>query len=738
MKSYATRQSARVLFFAPFGSYTVHHQLDAVVATALRARGAEVAILRCDGVLGLCDQFAQADSPKSTCDNCRRCGDSFFAAFELPTIQLRQALTSADYAAVGDWIAGVDPSDYIDATFLGMPVGNWCTSSLCSYYRIITSALENPSVRQATAETHKKLLVSGALTVLSLSRILEQTKPSHMFCFNARFAAYRVAFQVARAHGVEVITHERGYADNTFTMFSNYGSIQTAPAFEGYQVWRDIPLVPAELARIKQYFVNRERGTDSNFEPFLDFTTDYAEVRALLRIPAEARMFGVFTSSEWEFDLCADYKTFVDQLELIERLMRVFRDRPKDYLVVRHHPYLGGNLSSLADHGFISRSYDLVRKAPPNVRFIMPGERLNSYALMNNLDGAIAFLSTAGLEAVARGVATACFKESAYRDALTAIIEDDGLVYLNTLVDALISKTHEFGVEDLRRLYRYQTMLICKLSNNFETFGIQNTYAHNIKVDKFRMISEGGDEALDRVCDHILLGKPILPQPTAEHWQRDIRDEDSGLAAILTELQAIRGKTRDAIRCQGGAFAEDPVSVIVIGDGSEKPLGLEASRYTNIELVPLDLASSDTYADLLNALRTTRGNLVTVGTSQVQYDEAFFSHSIHTLTSEGSSALGVLSGAWIRGSKGGIVDQIFSKRAPVVSLERIKSLCPTLEREPYRLLSLALVRREVVINFLESLGSLSLCSSESLEKIYIWLVQGGFVRSLGHGVVLPE
>ncbi len=738
MNSYATREPARVLFFAPFGSYTVHHQLDAVVASALRARGAEVAILRCDGVLGICDQFSQGDSTKSTCDNCRRCGDSFFSAFELPTIQLKQALTSADHAAVENWISGVDPRDYINATFLGMPVGHWCTSSLCSYYRIITNALKDPSMRQATAETHKKLLVSGALTVLSLSRIIEQTRPSHMFCFNARFAAYRVAFQVARANGVEVITHERGYADNTFTMFSNYGSIQTAPAFEGYQVWKDIPLVPAELARIQQYFVNRERGTDSNFEPFLDFTTDYAEVRALLRIPAEARMFGVFTSSEWEFDLCADYKTFVDQLELIERLMRVFRDRPRDYLVVRHHPYLGGNLSSLADHGFISRAYDLVREAPPNVRFIMPGERLNSYALMNNLDGAIAFLSTAGLEAVARGVATACFKESAYRDALTAIIEDDGLVYLNTLVDALISKTHEFGVGDLRRLYRFQTMLISKLSNNFETFGIQNTYAHNIKVDKFRMISEGGDEALDRVCDHILRGKPILPQPTAEHWQRDIRDEDSGLAAILTELQYIRAKIRTDTQNNSAAVTEDPVSVVIIGSGDEKPLGLETSRYTNIEVMPLELESAGTYADLLSALRATKGNLVTIGTQQVQYDEAFFSHSVQTLISEGANVVGVLSGAWIRGNGRAVEDQIFSKRAPEISLEKIKSLCPTLEREPYRLLSLALVRRDAFVNFLESLGALSLCSSEALEKIYLWIVKGNFVRSLGHGVVLPK
>jgi hypothetical protein len=686
----------------------------------------------------LCDQFAQSESPQAICENCRRCGDPFFEAFQLQTIQLKLALTPEDHTAVEQWIAGFDPTEYMSATFHGMPIGNWCTSSLCSYYRITTRAIGDSSVRVATAAVHRKLIISGALTAIALSRIITQTRPSHMFCFNARYAAYRVAFEVARAHGVEVITHERGYADDTFTVFANYGSIQTAPAFEGYHVWKDIPLVSAEYERVKQYFANRERGTDSNFEPFLDFTTDYATVRSLLRIPAEARMIGVFTSSEYEFDLCPDYKTFVDQLDLIERLMQVFRGRPDDYLVVRHHPYLGGNASSLADHGFISRAYDIARQAPPNVRCIMPGERLNSYALINNLDGAIACLSTAGIEAVARGVATASFKESMYRDALTAVIEDDGTVYLNTLIDELIKRTEDFGIADLRRLYRFQTMFISKLSNHFETFGIKDTYACNLRVHNFPMIRDGGDEALDRVCEHVLQGKPLLPQPTAEHRQRDAHDEDQALALTLSEIRALRTRTRAAARTQTQAVVENPVSLVLIGTGGTSPQGLGTSRYTNIEVIPVDLAASVTYTELVAALKTAKGNLISVGTPQVEYDEAFFSYSVDALSNAANQALGVLSGAWVRDGSGRVIDQIFSKRSPEVSLERIKSLCPAIEREPYRLLSLALMRREEAISFLESLGSLSLCSSEALEKIYHWIVQAGFIRSLGHGIVLPR
>jgi hypothetical protein len=418
--------------------------------------------------------------------------------------------------------------------------------------------------------------------------------------------------------------------------------------------------------------------------------------------------------------------------------MQVFRGRPDDYLVVRHHPYLGGNASSLADHGFISKAYDIARQAPPNVRFIMPGEALNSYALVNNLDGAIAFLSTAGLEAVTRGVATASFKESMYRDALSAVIEDDGTVYLNKLVDELIEKTSHFGVDDLRRLYRFQNMFISKLSNHFETFGIKDTYACNLRVNNFSMIRDGGDEALDRVCEHVLQGRPLLPQPTAEHIQRDEHEENQALALTLSEICALRTRIRAETRTQTQGLFEDAVSLVLVGAGGAIPQGLGTSRYTNIEVIPVDLAASATYAELVAALKTTKGNLISVGTPQVEYDEAFFSCSVDALSNEAAQALGVVSGAWVRDGSGRVIDQIFSKRSPEVSLERIKSLCPTIDREPYRLLSLALVKREEAISFLESLGSLSLCSTEALEKIYHWIVQGGFIRSLGHGIVLPR
>lgn len=730
---------APVLFFAPFGAYNVHHQLDAVLATALRARGVEVAAIRCDGLLPICDQHSQGDNREKTCSHCQACGNSLFSSFGVPCIQLRATLTDFDYKTAENWAQGLGVNEYSSAVFDGLPIGQWVTPSLCSYYRITAGVLRDSVVQAKTLENHRQLLVSGLLTYWSVTRMIAHIEPSHMVCFNARMASYRVAFEAARAMGVEVITHERGFRDDTFTLFSNYGSIQTQPVYDAFNTWKDIPLNHSELAKVGQYFDNRERGTDLNFDPFLDFATDYSAVRAALRVPADARLIGVFTSSEYEFSLCRDYDTFIDQLQFIERLMVVFRERPNDYLVVRHHPYLGGSTSSLADHEFINKAMEAARLSPRNVRIVMPGERLNSYALMNNLDGAIAFLSTAGVESVSRGVATACFEQSAYRDALTECIQDDGKRYLHALIDRLIAKTATFGVEDLRRLYRFQNTLISKLSNEFKTFGIKDIYAPLIKTENIGLIIDGGDEALDRACDHILKGSPLLPQPREEQRLASTRDEDDFLSARLEMTRSLRQRVRKETTNFEHCKTDHKVAVVTLGKREARPVGLETSRHTSIHLESMGEPEGLTYDDLARCIEAIPADLVTVASSHIEYDEAFISYAVDSLSkTEQDNKIGVLYGAWIRQSTGHIGDQIFSKRHPRVSLDRLKQLCPNLATEPYRLLSLVIFKKEAGLDFLHALGKTPFTSPHALEPIYAWLSRDSFDRCLGHGIVLPQ
>src|SRR5437773_2090550 len=108
----------RVLFFAPFGGFKVHHQFDAVLATALRLRGCESVIVLCDGIYAHCDVLVQS-GPKAAqdCAGCAGKGKTFFSSFDLPVLRLRDFIEPDDFPSAERWADQVPPSDYPEARF---------------------------------------------------------------------------------------------------------------------------------------------------------------------------------------------------------------------------------------------------------------------------------------------------------------------------------------------------------------------------------------------------------------------------------------------------------------------------------------------------------------------------------------------------------------------------------------------------------------------------------------------
>ena len=285
----------KILFFVPFGSFRVHNQLDAIAASALRIRGCDVRIIGCDGIYKNCDVLAwSAEYTFRDCANCAASGKAFFDAFKLPHLQLRNFLTQRDFELAQNWADSIDPSDYSEAMYNDLPIGKWVTSSVFSYFRITMEGLSQPRVR----EVHRQFLINGLLTYNAVFRILNEYKPTNMVVFNGRFAAYRVAFEVAREYGIDVITHERGFSDDTFMLYKNNTCIDTKPIFDITNAWKNIYLTKQQLAQVKQYLTNREQGLDINFPSFYNYNTDYLKVRSKLRIPINKKVLGVFLSNQ--------------------------------------------------------------------------------------------------------------------------------------------------------------------------------------------------------------------------------------------------------------------------------------------------------------------------------------------------------------------------------------------------------------------------------------------------------
>lgn len=701
----------RVLFFVPYGMFGVHNQVDAVLAVALRLRGAEVCVVRCDGIYPVCDVVAWAGaSSKEECVRCAGYGFDLFTSMALPVLQMRNYLKPADYADAARWAKEVPVSSYSSAEWNGVPIGEWVTSSVFTYFRTTPRGLGRPEVQ----DVHRRFLETGVLTWLALSRIMDEYQPMQCVTFNGRMAPFRVALELAGQRGIPVLIHERGWVDDTFIFYENENCLATQPIFDCADQWGDIPLTSAECLRVKDYLASREYGKGMNFPSFYNYKTEYATARHALRIPKHARVLLVFTSSEFEFAESDYYRGICDQLELIDRLIEVFRHR-EEYLVIRHHPYIAGTNQVLADYHFLTRAYGQIAAAPENVRIIMPSEPLSSYALFWSADACISFLSTAGVEALARGLPTAALPESMYRQTMCRLIEQSSVESLAGLVDDLLRQTATFGVTELRRVCRFLHACIDKLPKRFKSFGIKNHFEPDMRFRTVDDLAPGEDSELDVLCEHLLNGASFRPTPDASDRAKDDTEENE----FLQEQMAGMLEQRVRVQRQSGQFLHwrlgPAVAILRIAwTGRHAPdftaWAARSFRHRQIQeyecQIDAELRHPEVMRAILSGLMTVREDYVLITWNSVRHDESVISCAVDQLLDDAGLAIdGVIFGAWLVSADNGITGEIFTGRVPAATYEEALTLLPAL-REPQTLLPFGLFRRSKLLPLLEEISLL--------------------------------
>lgn len=692
----------KVLFFAPFGSWTVHHQLDAVLAAALRVRGCEVAAVGCDGIFSTCDVLAwSGESAAKVCQQCTVQSRRLFGQLDLPLFQMRDYLTPHDFERANEWSLCLDVADYATATFEGVPIGKWATSSVFSHFRITSASLHLPEVRRV----HRGYLVTALLAWMSMTRILDGFCADAMVVFNGRMAPYRVAYEMARARGLRVLGHERGVAPGSFTLYENASCCEPQSVFEHIRHWRQVPLSAADLERCLAV-TRRHTGAHMNYPGFYDYRTEADGVRGALGIPQDARVLGVFTSSEFELANQESYSSVTSQLEYIDRLIEVFRGS-RDHLVVRHHPNISTDPVAAPDLDFVRRAWLQAQSAPANVHVIMPSEKLSSYGLIPHLSGAIAFYSSTCVEAIARGVAAAALAESYVHMSATFLIQDTSREAFARLVNDLFARTESFQPSDLRSAYRHLAASLPRHSSKFAAFEMKNFFEADIRIQHDRELLPGSDEVLDRACDFLMTGAHLFSRPTAEDLQRSTQEEDAFFAAEWERLSQLKTTAPSpGVLDVQGSVASLPVAVVQIGDGTDVETSRWYQRSRHRALVPhgnvavKGLSWGQVRDELIARLDGMSERHVMLVGGSFEYDESFISSSVRLLAEEEALG-GVTCGAWLARPGGQIEGEIFTTRNPCADFYEACGVLPSFHH-PWFILSFGLFRVACLLEVLRS------------------------------------
>jgi ubiquinone/menaquinone biosynthesis C-methylase UbiE len=727
----------KILFFSPFGEWLVHNQVDAVLALKLRQQGGEVLIIGCDGLYQDCIITARANQynvdPSVLCQVCSQSGKELFNSFNLPYVQFRKYVTDEDSEVAHQWIESIDPRDYATATYQELSIGKWVTSSVNSYFRLsMPQELMKPEVQVI----HRQYLIDGVITYRAFSRLLDLYQPTNLIIFNSRLTPYRVAFEAARQRHIDVITHERGFIDDSFSFFDNTNCLSPKSAEVCVDDWKNIPLTTSELLEVSQYFKQREAGSGLNWKPFFDFQTNYKEVRQKLNIPADAKIFTLFTSSPDELAASDDYIGVTEQLKFVDQFIQIFTGRD-EYLVIRHHPWIGGSAVHPANIDFLTLAYQQAQSAPKNVRIVMPNEQLTSYALLWNTDAAIAFFSTVAIEAAARGVCTASFELSPYRKAFNHLMKavDLGQASLCELVDSLLAESAsqhlEQAIERLRQLYRFTNAYFFRFSSRFRSFGIKNHYFYDLRFEQIEDLRPGLDPTLDRICDRITQKTSLYELPNRDRQHASSTEEDVFLQAELSEIL----KTRQIIQ-QQNQECSSPVHFPSVGviclqyrdiphNQNLTSVWIERSRHRQIQLYSCPITSAwenhvGTIDTILQTLNACQEPYLLITNPSIQYDESFLSSALELLKTEGKADLqGVLVGAWIADPDQQIKTSIFTPAHPFKDYEDAVQIAPLLQH-PISLLGFVLLERRLLIKLLNVIRDISFLPSAS-ESLFLLL-----------------
>jgi hypothetical protein len=703
--------SARVLFFTPYGEWKVHNQVDAVLAHGLKLRGADIRMVRCDGIYPTCDVLAWSGAlAKARCARCSASGSKLFASLDLPILQMRDYLTAKDFTEAAQWLENLPASHYSTAEWNRLPLGTWVISSVFSHFRITESGLDRQDVRSI----HRRYLENGLLTWLALSRIVDDFQPDRLVIFNGRMAPFRVALELAKHKNIPFITHERGVVDDSFIFYENEDCLATKPIYDCADRWRNMPLSQKECLEVKDYLASREHGKGMNYPSFYTYSNDYASVRHTLRIPQNAKVLLVLTSSEFEFAQLGHSQRAYDQLKVLDRLIELFRHR-EEFLVVRHHPHLAGsNLQTPPELNFITRAYRQSALAPQNVRVIMPSEPLSSYALFWNVDACVSFTSTAGVEALARGLPTASFPVSFYRQIMTRLIEQNDKKALDTLVNDLFQRSKDFGNADLRQLYRFMHSYIAKLSKRFKSFGIKNHFQPDLRFRSSKELGHGHDEELDIMCEHLLTGAFFWAMPSAQDLERNMTEESIFLQDQIDGIIAQRTQVRRESSHFSNFQLSPTVTILRVERAGDKPFTAwpgQSFRYPNVRdfecPVVAEACNPTTIRAIVSALTTIREDYVLITSNSVRHDESLIGLAVDQFLDDTDIVIdGILYGAWLTSADGDITGEIFTERTPAESYDEAVALLPAL-RNPEALLSFGLFRKHKLLELLQEISQLN-------------------------------
>jgi len=653
----------KVLLFAPFGRWLVHHQVDGVIGASLMQRGCEVKAFTCDGIFVQCPISNQGE----LCYRCISDSKMLFKFFSIPCIKIGSFIDQQKKNFFWNKVKDIAPNDLKSIVIDGFELARWIEPSMHSFF--MSEYLDYSNEHIVTIK--RKFLLNALLTIHSFKSCLKEFYPDYVICYSGFHLYYRVVFELCNIYNIPVLVHERGAVDNSFVMINDESIHTFSKRLKHWQsYWKDIPLTDSQCNQIKKYLLEREAGKQIN-----DFKAYHFKLKTNIyqafRIPPGSKIIVIFPTTDWEIGI-TNIETplrFSSQIQWFEEILEQLKNE-NIYVIIKHHPSLIGK--NWIGQSFLSKLFKFNQKSYlyKNLRISMPFEEISSYYLLNFIESAIILRSTIGIEAITRGIDVIseldCFRN------IAGIKKINSFNYKEEIFLSM-ERTSAFDIEKLRQAYRGAYHNYYRLLYVFSSIGIKEVYNPHIKIESLDDLQNGKDKTLDTICNHIIYNTPLYPIPNKEDMQRTDEEETKFLKQEFISLKEKILSAKNECKYYN-PMNEPEIDVIRLRKNGnlnfdetllKKSLKISRHRKINVLQIPYPSYCINNY--LINeiniVLKEAKAKYIYFAIDNIQLDESFFASAVDFLDeNENSSFDGILSGVWLFNEKEISIDEFFTKR----------------------------------------------------------------------------
>ncbi len=483
----------------------------AVLAHALRLRGADPFIVYCDGALDGCEHAQSAylsaqefieNGPRSLCNGCYHGGERLYRHLDLPVYPLSRFITADVGAEVERFMAALPEREYYRFTYKGMPLGAQVEASVARFFYV-----NAPDFQPLTIQVARRM-VRGAITMAeAMLRMNAELKPDLFLPNYGAYLSRGAAYLAGRSLGKRVAVWARGYVEEAVMLGLNEHTF-TELAERTTGPWGSFDFTPERERELDAMLDRRVHGKAMrmhNKTPVLQAEHLYTQ----LDVNPQQPIVSLFTNCGFDTKLFYDTSLYPDVLSWIYDSIELFKGRPEQ-LVIRVHP---GELWLPQIERAMDRIKDRYPTLPANVRIVPPESKLSSYVLAQVSQVCLAYGSLIGLEVAAMGKPVIVAGRGPYwRKGFTYDVHTraDYERWLSRL-DALAAPDPQ-RIQGARR-FTYYFFFLRQIP-----FHQWNHDVHpGLKLQPwwkvFRSLKDlqsGAEANLDAICDQILHGKEAL------------------------------------------------------------------------------------------------------------------------------------------------------------------------------------------------------------------------------------